>query len=923
MKTLTLLLTLLFAWSTGFAQNNPIDFEDGGFGADFEWEVFENDDNPALEIIDNPDATGANTSSKVAQFTARTGGASFAGTITRGTGTYLLDETNRTIKIMVWKSVISDVGIKLETASGFSTGELKVANTVTNQWEELTFDFSDVPNPPEGESYDGVTVFPDFQDRAQENVIFFDNITFTEQAGGGGGSQEGNLLTNGDFEAGDDGSWTGNALDIRTEGGNSFNFADIAVAGNAFDVNLSQVVELIPGESYTLTFDASTGPGNTRSMVVGIGLNQAPFYADVETVNLTETTQTFTIDLVAIDDGTGSPFGGADQSRVLFDMGADVGIVVIDNVSLELAGGNGGGNGGDPTGELVTNGDFEAGDDGSWTGNALDIRTEGGNSFNFADVAVAGNAFDVNLSQVVELIPGESYTFSFDASTSPGNTRSMVVGIGLNQAPFYADVETVNLTETTQTFTIDLVAIDDGTGSPFGGADQSRVLFDMGADVGVVVIDNVSLELAGGNGGGADGPLNPIDFEDGGIGADFVWEVFENEDNPPLEIIDNPDPAGANTSSKVAQFTARANGASFAGTTTSGTGAFLLDETNRSISVMVWKTKISDVGIKLETDSGFAFPEIKVANTVTEEWEELTFDFSEVDNPPGEPWTGITVFPDFQERDQDATIFFDNITFSEVQDDGGNGGGQEGNLLTNGDFELGNDGSWTGNALDIRTEGGNSFNFADVAVAGNAFDVNLSQVVDLIPGESYTLTFDASTGPGNTRSMVVGIGLNQAPFYADVETVNLTETTQTFNIDLAAIDDGTGSLFGDEESRVIFDMGADVGIVVIDNVSLELALATSVEELDNNRPDQFALDQNFPNPFNPTTNISFTIPQSSDVKLEVFNAIGQKVATLVNGVRNAGSHTITFDASRFASGVYLYRLTSGNNVRVNKMLLLK
>ncbi len=253
----------------------------------------------------------------------------------------------------------------------------------------------------------------------------------------------------------------------------------------------------------------------------------------------------------------------------------------------------------------------------------------------------------------------------------------------------------------------------------------------------------------------------------------------------------------------------------------------------------------------------------------------------------------------------------------------GDGGGQEGDLVTNGDFEAGDDGSWFGNALDIRTEGGNSFNFADVEVAGNPFDVNLSQVVDLIPGESYTLTFDASTGAGNTRDMLVGIGLNQQPFYADVEPVTLTETTQTFTVELAAIDDGTGSLFGDEESRVIFDMGADVGVVVIDNVSLELAVATSVEELDNNRPNQFTLNQNYPNPFNPTTNITFTIPQSSDVKLEVFNAVGQKVATLVNGVRNAGSHTITFDASRFASGVYLYRLTSGNSVQVNKMLLLK
>jgi hypothetical protein len=416
---------------------------------------------------------------------------------------------------------------------------------------------------------------------------------------------------------------------------------------------------------------------------------------------------------------------------------------------------------------------------------------------------------------------------------------------------------------------------------------------------------------------------NPIDFEDGGFGADFDWEVFENDDNPPLEIIDNPDATGANTSSKVAQIIARPDGASFAGTITRGTGTYLLDETNRTITIMVWKSVISDVGIKLETASGWSFGEIKVANTVTDQWEELTFDFSDVPNPPeDEPYNGITVFPDFQERTEENVIFFDNITYSEQADDGGNGGSTEGNLLTNGDFEAGNDGSWFGNALDIRTEGGNSFNFADVEVAGNPFDVNLSQVVDLIPGESYTLTFDASTGAGNTRSMVVGIGLNQDPFFADVETVNLTETTQTFTVELVATDDGTGTDFGTEESRVIFDMGADVGVVVIDNVSLELAVATSVEELDN-RPNQFSLDQNFPNPFNPTTNISFTIPQSSDVKLEVFNALGQKVATLVNGSRNAGSHTITFDASRFASGVYLYRLTSGNNVQINKMLLLK
>ena len=671
MRSLIIFITMLLASTMSFAQNNPIDFEAGGFGADFDWEVFENGDNPPLEIVDNPDPNGANTSATVAKFTSRAEGASFAGTITRGTGTYLLDQTNRTITIKVWKSVISDVGLKLETASNFAFPEIKVANTVTNQWEELTFDFSDMDNPPEGEEWNGITVFPDFRERDAETVTYFDEIVFSEAGDGSGdATPSGNLLTNGDFEAGDDGSWFGNALDIRTEGDNSFNFADVATAGNPFDVNLSQVVDITPGESYTLTFDASTGAGNTRTMVAGIGLNQGPFFANIETVTLTETTQTFTLELTATDDGTGTDFGDA-ESRVLFDMGADVGVVVLDNVSLEVAGdGGGNGGGGTPGVELVTNGDFEAGDDGSWFGNALDIRTEGGNSFNFADVATAGNPFDVNLSQVVDITPGESYTLTFDASTGAGNTRTMVAGIGLNQGPFFANIETVTLTETTQTFTLELTATDDGTGTDFGDA-ESRVLFDMGADVGVVVIDNVSLVLAGDGGGGGEeppiveGPLSPIDFEADGIGADFTWDVFENGDNPAVEIVDNPDPSGVNTSARIARITARAEGASFAGATTRDVGTFLLDETNNQISIMVWKSVISDVGIKLETASGFAFPEIKQANTVTNQWEELTFDFSGVDNPTDEPWNGITIFPDFRERDTETVTFFDNITFSE------------------------------------------------------------------------------------------------------------------------------------------------------------------------------------------------------------------------------------------------------------------
>ena len=161
----------------------PVDFEPGGQGAAFAWTVFENDDNPPLAIITNPDQSGANTSATVAEFTARQAGQPFAGTVTLDLPTFTLDASNAIVKIKVWKSVISDVGIKFENAAFGSTGEIKVANTVVNQWEELTFDFSGVIGDPVNTDITGLIIFPDFDARTQDNVIYFDDITFSATGG--------------------------------------------------------------------------------------------------------------------------------------------------------------------------------------------------------------------------------------------------------------------------------------------------------------------------------------------------------------------------------------------------------------------------------------------------------------------------------------------------------------------------------------------------------------------------------------------------------------------------------------------------------------------------------------------------------------------------------------------------------------------
>ena len=166
-----------------FAQNSPIDFETGGYGATWTWTVFENDNNPSLEIMTNPNIGGINSSATVAMFTALQAGQPWAGCESlhgADIGSFSFDSNNCIIKIMVWKDVISDVGIKFADATSAAQPEIKVANTLINQWEELTFDFSSrIGVYPVVK--DQIVIFSDFDlaGRTQDNICYFDNISFS------------------------------------------------------------------------------------------------------------------------------------------------------------------------------------------------------------------------------------------------------------------------------------------------------------------------------------------------------------------------------------------------------------------------------------------------------------------------------------------------------------------------------------------------------------------------------------------------------------------------------------------------------------------------------------------------------------------------------------------------------------------------
>jgi len=742
---------------------------------------------------------------------------------------------------------------------------------------------------------------------AEVGIVVIDNVSLEVTD---------NLLANGNFENGRS-PWTDTAGEIRTDGDNSYFFAEVAQAGNAFDVNLSQVVAIEQGKTYALTFDASTGAGNARSIVAGIGLNEAPWTPETRTVNLTDQTQTFTLILTATE------FGGA-NSRVVFDMGAEVGVVVIDNVSLVIAN------------NLLVNGDFENGRT-SWTETAGEIRTEGENSFYFAEVAQAGNAFDVNLSQIVDIQQGQKYTLSFDASTGEGVTRSMIVGIGLNEAPWSSSIKTVNLTDQTQTFTLALSAAE------FGGL-NSRVLFDMGAEVGIVVIDNVSLVVGAKDDGGTDpegsGPsvfkAVDINFEADGMGQDFEWEVFENAGGSSLVVVDNPDKTGANTSDKVAAITINANGARWAGAVTGDIDAFIPARDNSNaliVTMMVWKKSITNIEFKFETGFPIKAGGAIVANTKTEQWEEITFTLRSPIMHPTELFRRMVIIPDFiavGATRQENVVYFDNIRFSSYTPD-----------YTIEDVVL----PPTSAPVPTVTETPLSiFSDAFGNMGGGNYNPDWTQATQASIrsiGQDSMLVYRTLNHQGLEIGRSIDVSsytyLHLHMYTDDATTVRVSlisgSAEKAYDLPIThgewisydiPVDHFASNVVLTDLRHFKFDDGGkgNFPTVFIDNIYFTNEMGTNVED-DTRAPETFTLSQNYPNPFNPSTNISYNVPNGSDVTLEVFTIQGQKVSTLVSGFQSAGQHTVSFDASRLASGMYMYRLTSGSISIVKKMALIK
>jgi alpha-tubulin suppressor-like RCC1 family protein len=207
---------------------------------------------------------------------------------------------------------ISDANI-LRAQGAYETGNF----TTNGQGNDAVFRIN-----TDGNGQASVTIIDGGNSFAEDELITISNTDL-------GDNRNRSLITNGDFEAGSD-SWiigvnNDTSAPIVTVDDNTYYSENVTTAGNVYSVNVSQKTEIINGDSYTLTFDAWSD-GN-RSIVAGIGLSAAPFTNDIETINISETRTTFALTLDA------TSFGASD-ARVLFDIGGEVGLVNIDDVSL-------------------------------------------------------------------------------------------------------------------------------------------------------------------------------------------------------------------------------------------------------------------------------------------------------------------------------------------------------------------------------------------------------------------------------------------------------------------------------------------------------------------------------------------------------------------------------------------------------------
>jgi hypothetical protein len=501
----------------------------------------------------------------------------------------------------------------------------------------------------------------------------------------------------------------------------------------------------------------------------------------------------------------------------------------------------------------------------------------------------------------------------------------------------------------------------------------------------------------------------PIDYET--TGNNWTWNIFSQGTNGSFDVVANPAPSGINSSDSCAKLIVDTNGDAWGGVWTSDFPDLLLTPDNCIIRVLVYKDAISNFNVKLEGFTGYH--DNNVPNTVTNQWEELFFDYS---SDIGKTATVLTIIPDFSPipRTYGSTSYWDYIRFTPQP--------------LNVNFEtFGN--SWNWIVFDSAKEvfdvvanpsigglnatdscamlqitdvtadpwaGVFAIDFPDMVFDANncivkilVYKDHISNVgVKIEPARSTDynipntvinqweeIVFDYSAYIGsNANTLVVIPDFSDGPprtytstsyfdeirFTAQALPVELTSFTGAYvgndvqlNWSTATELNNRGfeiqrSANGSQFATVAFVEGhgttteqqkysfVDNTVNTRTNYAYRLKQVdfngnyeySSVVNVGSTLPAQFILEQNYPNPFNPSTRISFAVPVKSNVTLEVYNLIGERLMTLMQGEVEAGTETVTFNANGLSSGIYLVKMNAiGENgtefTSSKKMTLLK
>jgi hypothetical protein len=589
----------------------------------------------SFAVVENPDPTGANPNVSNVGAVTNSGNA-FEG-LFFDLGTPLDLETDKTVEMKFWSTSPIDVLLKLE--SGSAADVETVATHGGTGWELIYFSFDSAAD------YSRFTMFVDGPG-STSGTFYFDDINQINT--GDIPCLQTDLELPIDFDC--------NGIDYATKivGNVSFTVVDNPEQSGINDVETKVGQITNTGAEFENAFFNLDVPVDF-SLDTGIRLklfsNQAlPILlkfedgteADIEDVQNHGGTGweelTFTLNSA-----------GTYNDMVLFidGPGTASGVFYVDDFEQVS---------GTPPpppfdGGLLSNGGFDSGSDfwtlGAPTGDPAPVVTENGNTFFQISVDAAGNPFDVNLSQVLDITDGETYTLSFDAWTdAAGDGRTLIAGVGRSGNPDFANANTADTPGLTNPVLSTTPSRFEYTFEAVPGAADGRVLFDMGAEIGLVRIDNVRLVLGDGSGGGAcnGDPVAatslPLDFE----GCELFLNTFSSigDGGVVTSLAANPSVSGINTSANVMQVV-RAAGINRWGGLQNSFPAGTIDITTNTFKIKVYSS-VPDVTYRFELaldpqttpPTGNPAPVFRQVTGGANEWVEIEFTF---ENLPASPTT--------------------------------------------------------------------------------------------------------------------------------------------------------------------------------------------------------------------------------------------------------------------------------------------